>query len=258
MKVIPSFNCVKCVMKPRAQASKPYPEGDVEVYYGCNSNLVSRYHVLEKSLATDEKRKAEKFLFEEDKQTYIMCHGSLRLILARKLNLNPDSLLFRNNKNNKPGLAANPLFFNITHDRGAFAIAVSKNSYVGIDIENAEKPIDFEPLMKTNFSEAENKYISDHTSSPKDRFFLLWTRKEALLKSFGTGIINELPDIEVSGRINSIHRPSFEAELDQPVNDEHFIYSEKVSGYYISVALPRQETIKMIQVDEELIDYYLS
>ena len=41
-------------------------------------------------------------------------------------------------------------------------------------------------------------YICRSKEEAIDRFFLLWTRKEALLKALGTGIINNLKRVNVS------------------------------------------------------------
>lgn len=256
MSVISYRSCIECSFESKANISANFPLNEIEVYYGITKDLCSEYSNLENYLTQDERLRADKFHFIEDRNTYISCHGLLRSILSKKLKKNPLEIIFLNDKNNKPGLIGNPLYFNITHVRNAFAFVISKHFYVGIDMENADQSIDFIPIINTFFSNEERKFILGSQADAQERFFLLWTRKEALLKAIGTGIITNLPQIEVSEKENIIYKKSFDNLICDSVYNEHFIYSEKVLNYYLSIAIPQKAEIILNQLKEENFKSY--
>jgi 4'-phosphopantetheinyl transferase len=258
MLTISSTNCIKCFFKPDTKRSSDFSKGLVEVYYGFTGQPGLNYSDLENYISRDEKLRAERFLFDEDRYTYISCHGLLRAVLSEKLGKQPLEIAYTYDSNNKPGLEGNPYYFNITHDRGAFALVVSKYFYAGIDIERADRSIDFIPIIKTNFSKKESKFILKMQSDAQENFILLWTRKEALLKAIGTGIVSDLTKIEVSESENIIYKESFDNIIEGSVYNEHFIYSIKLSNYYLSITIPQQEEIKLFHINGENINSYLT
>jgi 4'-phosphopantetheinyl transferase len=257
MLIIPSSSFVQCYFEADVSKSASLPLSDLEVYYGITKNLFSKQMDLGNFLTNDERSRAEKFLFDEDRNTYLICHGLLRMILSWKLNKNPLEVTFTIDENSKPGLDGNPLYFNITHVRDAFAIAISKHYYVGIDMENWDQDIDFLPIIKEYFSIRECKFILETKTDSQDRFFLLWTRKEALLKAIGTGIVTDLAQIEVVNRKNKISIRLFDSVACQSLYNEHYIYSLKVTDYFISVAIPRRVKVVLNQINETNIAAYL-
>lgn len=96
---------------------------------------------------------------------------------------------FQYNEYGQPRLADGP-FFSISHCKAGVAVAVSE-APIGIDIETI-RPIQPSLIAKT-MNEAEQEMI--HTAdNPYLAFTQLWTKKEALLKMQGTGIIADLKD----------------------------------------------------------------
>lgn len=229
----------------------------VEVFYAKTIDLITGYPDFKNYITKDEQLRADRFHFEEDMETYISCHALLRLILSRKLNKEPLEIIFVNELYNKPGLSGNPLYFNITHTRDAFAFATSKNFHVGIDLEKISREIDFISIIETYFSKREREYILGSQFEARDRFFHLWTRKEALLKALGTGIITDLTQVEVSEHESFVNKKSpGKLVFDSAFND-HFIYSKKFLNYYLSIAIPQKVEIRFIHINEENIKSYL-
>ena len=75
-------------------------------------------------------------------------------------------------------------FISVSHSEGTFALIVSDRN-VGLDIQYARK-IDPQKIARRFFSEEEVAYISDDGTG--NRFFELWTRKEAYSKYTGLGM----------------------------------------------------------------------
>lgn len=205
----------------------------------------------------DEKLRADKFHFLEDRETYLISHGLLRSIISNNLKIDPSEVVFQYDMNSKPGLCGNPLYFNITHVKGAFAFVISKYFHAGIDMENVDRTIDLMPLIDTFCSNEERSCILESEVCNQENFFLLWTRKEALLKAIGIGITANLTQIRVSQKENIVNKKIFGNRKTESVSDEYFIYSEKFLKYYLSVAIPQKAEISFNQIHEGNIISYL-
>ncbi|MBQ7697842.1 MAG: 4'-phosphopantetheinyl transferase superfamily protein [Paludibacteraceae bacterium] len=109
-------------------------------------------------------------------------------------------LAFRYNDYGKPYLTQDTLnclrspyrFFSISHCKEAIAVAVSDQE-IGIDIESRNRRIS-PSLIQSEMNVAEQDYINRHPN-PATAFIELWTKKEAVLKQRGTGIIDHLQNV---------------------------------------------------------------
>jgi 4'-phosphopantetheinyl transferase len=82
-----------------------------------------------------------------------------------------------------------PLRFNLTHSRGAVALAVSGGREVGIDIEERRRVVEYLQLAERFFSADEARHL--RRLAPEQRgeaFFAIWTLKEAFVKGIGRGL----------------------------------------------------------------------
>lgn len=73
-------------------------------------------------------------------------------------------------------------FFNISHS-GDFVVFVKSKSIIGVDIEKVnDRHLD---VAKRVFTEKELLWMNEN---PVERFFILWTQKEAVVKAVGKGL----------------------------------------------------------------------
>ena len=151
-------------------------------------------HVFEalKGLLTDEEsQQANRFIRKEDRIRNILGKGLLRKLLQVYLNKGQPTIHFGKNRFNKPFLIGrDSLHFNISHSRDWVVIALSGNE-VGIDIEAIDSSSAYQDLIHQWFEKSEIKYVQE-SPDPLLSFFEVWTRKEALLKATGIGIIDNL------------------------------------------------------------------
>jgi phosphopantetheine--protein transferase-like protein len=257
MLFIPPADCIRCYFDSESKAEPGLQSGELKVFFAITKDLSPLYSYLENYLTYSEHLKADKFLYTEDKETYTSSHSLLRLFLANELNSNPLDIPIIIDKNKKPGLAGNPVYFNLTHTRDAFAFVISKESYVGIDLEEINCGMDFYSIIETFFSPGEREFILQSQIEIESRFFLLWTRKEAFLKALGTGIIDNLTEVEVSGRENFVNKHLFANSTSVSPFNDHFIYSKRLWDYYISIAIPCRARIKINHLNTENIASYL-
>jgi phosphopantetheinyl transferase len=229
---------IRCYFDPVPGNKTNLNAGQAEVYFSQTDDLSEIKRDLRKYLGVDEQARADKFLHENDRATYISCHAILRLILGKRLETDPLRISFLTGVYKKPGLEGNPVYFNITHTGNSFAIVISESCEAGIDMESVNRDMNFRGIIKNFFSMSESEFIMQDPAESASRFFMLWTRKEALLKALGTGIADNLPGVEVSGKENHIRKESFENMVPESVLREHYVYSFKYLNYFLSVAFP--------------------
>ena len=148
-----------------------------------------------------EQRRAKALLFKHAFGQYACLKSYLMLQdLLREHYGIEGNLLFTYNEYGKPELdlrAANEAgctpkpYFSISHCKQAIAVAVA-DTPIGIDIETLRHPS--ESLIEKTMNEQERHQIAA-AESPDNIFTALWTRKEAVLKFQGTGIIDDLHNV---------------------------------------------------------------
>ena len=110
--------------------------------------------------------------------------------LLKPLGIN--DLKTERNEHGKPFLLHHPeVHFNLSHCKNGIAVAVDF-SPIGIDIESFRKP-DLALVRKT-MNPAEAEWITASTD-PTIAFTQYWTKKEAVVKLRGTGLIDDLHHI---------------------------------------------------------------
>lgn len=87
------------------------------------------------------------------------------------------------NQYGKPNLTSHPgIFYSLSDTDGCVAVAVG-DSELGLDIERL-RPVDMRTARR--FTQAEREYVGGGDGAD-ERFFALWTRKEAFMKYRGMG-----------------------------------------------------------------------
>jgi 4'-phosphopantetheinyl transferase len=154
-------------------------------------------------LSSDERVRADRFRFEQERRRFIVGRGTLRIILGRYLNVPPEKIKFVYHANGKPslsnGLLPPEIRFNLSHSGDMALLAVTQNREVGIDLETLRPSLDAGKLANQFFSPSERAELEALPSDKKlDSFFSGWTRKEAYLKARGEGMTYPLDQFSVS------------------------------------------------------------
>jgi 4'-phosphopantetheinyl transferase len=158
---------------------------------------------LEATLSPDEKARADRFHFANDRNRFVAARGLLRELLGTYLQQSPADLEFSYAKYGKPSLSggnvSRGLCFNVSHSAGMVVYAFAKERNLGIDVEHVRPEFGGEDIAKRYFSAREMTDL--RTLPPKARaegFFHCWTRKEAYLKATGMGLQIPLDSFAVS------------------------------------------------------------
>ncbi|HSZ19764.1 MAG TPA: 4'-phosphopantetheinyl transferase superfamily protein [Candidatus Acidoferrum sp.] len=180
------------------------PIGDeIHVWHAavdCEESVICR---LEATLSLEEKARADRFHFKNDRNRFVAARGLLRELLGKYLHRAPADLEFSYGRHGKPVLSGeNPssgFCFNVSHSAGLAVYAFARERNLGIDVEHVRAESAGEDIAQHYFSARE---VNDlRTLPPEARaegFFRCWTRKEAYLKATGMGLQLPLDSFSVS------------------------------------------------------------
>lgn len=138
---------------------------------------------------------------------YAAAHVGLRRILAGYLDVRPDRLRLGRSLCPECGDPAHgpprvlwpetDLAYSFSRSAGAWLLGVTRGRPLGVDLE-AREPVSPEQTAPIAFTEAELAHLLARSGPERDRLFLCcWTRKEAVVKAVGVGLVADLCRIEV-------------------------------------------------------------
>lgn len=153
-------------------------------------------------LSSDENERANRFKFPIHRNRFTRARAFLRLTLAHIIGTDPNELRFGYESRGKPFLVDyRETGFNLSHSEDFAVVAVSRSiGSLGLDIEDVSREVGFEAICDHYFSESESAWILASSLEPeakKQRFFEVWTAKEARMKLFGDGMALDPRSIEV-------------------------------------------------------------
>ena len=151
-------------------------------------------------LSDKECQKAICFSRAEDQKSYIVRKHFTRDILAILSKKDAKEIIFEFGRNKKPIVKSIP--FNTSHSANLVAFALSSGE-VGVDVEYLKEDFSYQIMLNDCFNAAEQIEITK-SADPLYNFYVLWTRKEALLKANGAGINDyNLNEIDVRSALSS-------------------------------------------------------
>lgn len=157
---------------------------------------------LEATLSEDEKQRANRFKFAHHKKHFIAARGILRQLLGRYIQSPGEKIDFIYNSRGKPELSScfsdYNLKFNISHSQSLALYSFNYEKKIGIDLEYLRDNIDYKTLAQRFFCDREFKLINNCAmEQQQQRFYQLWTAKEAYLKATGEGLSGGLENLEI-------------------------------------------------------------
>jgi 4'-phosphopantetheinyl transferase len=148
-------------------------------------------------LGEHEQQRLSQFHAAAPRREFILSRALLRTVLAARLEVAPTALRFERDADGKPQLAA-PFaqwHFNLSHSGEWVALALGNAGPVGIDIESHARKNNLAAIARRFFSGAENEALRHPAQADAqldaawlERFFAIWTLKEAHAKALGCGL----------------------------------------------------------------------
>lgn len=179
----------------------PLSDRTVEVWV---VDLLVQDHELARAndlLSPDEARRADRFRYPADRRKFVVSRGSLRRILGGYLSAAPEQAVFEYGEYGKPRLSAPPIDirFNLSRSGDKALIACTVGHEIGVDIEWANRDIEFNELASRFFTGNENAALQKYPADQRKQAFLkCWTLKEAFVKAVGKGLSLGLDAFDVS------------------------------------------------------------
>lgn len=127
--------------------------------------------------------KASKFRNDVDSKSYLLGRIMLLQILKdHKVDMSLESLKFGHH--GKPYVDRGPKF-NISHSNAWVVCAFSSEVELGIDVESIQN-VDINEFQSVLSPDEQQDLMK--SSSPQEKFYELWTKKEAVSKAIGDGL----------------------------------------------------------------------
>ena len=203
----------------------------------------------EKILSLDEQSRGARFVFEKDRRLFLAAHVLVRSVLSKYAAVAPSEWRFESEPGGKPrisGPAGVPaLRFNLSHTHGLAAVAVTLDDEIGVDVERITSPVDMD-LARNCFSPGEIAWLdSTPAAEQPNRFFEIWTLKEAYLKARGTGLSLPLREFAVRGNGESSATISFSGSIVDDPAAWQFHRSRITPQHQLAVAVRRPAVLPM-------------
>jgi 4'-phosphopantetheinyl transferase len=226
----------------------PVPQcGTIYIWHGITAELLHLYTNCYLLLNGAEQNRAERYFRLADRQRYVIQHGLLRLLLGWYLKTTVFDGIYTQGGHGKPYLPnydIHPGFFNLSNSAGEFLIAIG-DTELGVDIEYLKPWFAWQDIASRYFGANELDYIAG-SENPVEAFFLLWTRKEALLKATGEGIDDDLLQI-----------PALNGQHALPVNynNTHWLTAsfKAESNSIMSVAYRYPISLQLIHLEAGMV-----
>ncbi len=168
-----------------------------KIYYGCQKDFPEDLKCFYHFLSDQELERSKRFRKYSDERTYVIVHALVNKKIAELLNKDFTAITINYFNNQKPNIDGINIDFNLSHssDYFAFAISIHENIFVGIDIEEIRENLEINPIINNYFHENEIRYLSNKNLNQvlkHQKFYEIWTRKEAFLKMLGIGLNDNL------------------------------------------------------------------
>jgi 4'-phosphopantetheinyl transferase len=176
--------------------------GDVHVYAARHGGGTQSQDAAT-LLSSEELERARSFVRHSDQVHFVGSHAFLRRILARYVEIEPSQIQFENGPWGKPRLSGLPgvrsVEFSLSHCRGLVLVGVTVGPAIGIDVELVRQFDECDALARRFFAPREYRNLCALPEPAKSTaFFRYWTRKEAVVKALGTGMLTPLDSFDVT------------------------------------------------------------
>ncbi len=151
-------------------------------------------------LAPGEHARAARYGRESLARRYIIGRALLRWVLGHALGVHPATVPIVRGDRGRPRLDSGiALDFNISHTEGVALIGVTRNGWIGVDVEHRARIVRADGLAHKFLTPAEQATLAPlGESERRARFLRYWTCKEAMSKATGDGLSAPFRELDVA------------------------------------------------------------
>ena len=175
--------------------------------------LLDRYRLL---LSNEERNREQRIHLAKNRHRFLVTRALVRTVLSRYAPVAPEHWRFFSNSYGKPsisndGSVASRISFNVSHTDGLIVLGVTRESALGVDIENVHSRKATLDSTEVYLSDEESRALAELSPGQRsERFFQYWTLKESYIKARGTGL--SIPLGACSFRFTAQNRVSLTTE----------------------------------------------
>ena len=200
-------------------------------------DLLARYDAL---MNPEERARHRRFYFERDQHMFLLTRALCRTVLSRYADCPADAWEFEKNEWGRPNICG-PVegpFFNLSNTHGLVACAVARTESIGVDVENHTRTTEPTQIADRFFSKPEVKALMAlPEEEQRERFFSLWTLKEAYIKARGMGLA--IPLGQFSYIVDEPISIRFGNKLDDDPARWRFALFEASERHFLALAVDR-------------------
>lgn len=154
------------------------------------------------SLLTPEEQAEARRRIGQVRDHFTIGRACVRVLLGNALGVDPREVTLTKGVHGKPETPAfrgRNISFNLAHSKNTLLIALRRKGAIGVDVEYFDRATDIMEVARANFTKSEVKVLAE--ADPKTRlqtFYRYWTRKEAIGKADGRGLLLPLASFDVS------------------------------------------------------------
>lgn len=205
-------------------------------------------------LAADEIARYRRFSSRSAAQQFLAARLLTRTALSAYADVPAHAWSFGTGEHGRPFIAEpadhSPLHFSVSHTASAVAVAVGRTPDIGIDVETVDQQVDIEAVGRVVFTVAEMTWIgagigAGHTASAAERFFDLWTLKEAYMKARGKGFMLN-PHSFALAEVNGVFRICKPPACETDPGRWRFMLCSPRPGLRLALAFGNEARIEMV------------
>jgi 4'-phosphopantetheinyl transferase len=176
-------------------------DDEAVVVLACATDFPGEWDDARNMLDATERSRAARFRFARDADTYIAAHALWRSALCLALDTQHPPLRFT--EAGQPVLPGTGLATSLSHTGHFIAIAIARAATVGVDIEQVPPRMKLQALAPSFCTPREHTSVMALAAAEReDALLALWTRKEALLKAYGTGLRMDPATVSADGGVD--------------------------------------------------------
>lgn len=195
-------------------------------------------------LSDAERVRHNRFLFAKDRRLFLLGRVLVRGLLSGYFGGRPRDWQIELDDRGRPYLSNRPdhtalIFFNLSHTAGMVAAAFARTELVGVDVEREDRQDISLDVARRFFGPEELAELELLAPGPRQqRFFELWTLKEAYLKARGKGLAGGLDRVWFQSQAG-VTVAHFDPELNEKDGDWHFQQWRDFAPIVLAAALHR-------------------
>jgi len=149
--------------------------------------------IHEQTLSVRERERYHRYYRDQDRQLFLVAHVMVRKVLSTYVDRQPEWWEFETNSYGRPEIAnldaPKDLRFNLSRTPGYVAMIGHDGIDSGVDVERTDRVRNLRSLADRVFAEPElDELAAIEPPALEQRFYKLWTMKEAFIKAKGKGL----------------------------------------------------------------------